>query len=146
MGGVRLLERTIRDGDCLIWQGSVQSSGYGCVAAGAKGKNQLAHRAAWVALNGPIADGMTIDHLCRNKLCLNTDHMEVVTRGENVRRMLALRTHCKHGHLVAGENLRVQERANGRTYRICVTCQRAFKREHMKRARDAGRVGAQHRA
>ena len=73
---------------CTLWEGAVQSRGYGSLKIG--GKSMLAHRRAWEVARGPIPEGMTIDHLCRQKLCVNPDHMEVVTRGENLRRMNAV--------------------------------------------------------
>jgi hypothetical protein len=57
-------------------------------------RTALAHRVAYEALVGPIPDGMTIDHLCRNKRCLNPAHMELVTRGENTRRAHEGRGRC----------------------------------------------------
>jgi len=68
---------------CLVWRGGVQSKGYGATTNG-RGGTMLAHRAAWEQEHGPIADGLTVDHLCGNKLCVNTEHMELVTPGENL--------------------------------------------------------------
>jgi hypothetical protein len=50
------------------------------------GPDQYAHRSVYVHLRGPIPPGMTIDHLCRNRSCVNPDHLEVVSLKENVRR------------------------------------------------------------
>lgn len=61
----------------------------------------LAHRAAYELLIGPIPEGMTLDHLCKNTICVNPAHLEVVTRGENARRGLpknAKKTLCPKGH------------------------------------------------
>lgn len=135
MTAALILARTVRDGECLIWQGAVQTSGYGSVTGGRKGFTLLAHRAIYMATVGPIPVGLTIDHLCMVKLCMNVDHMEVVTRGENSRRKLAAQTHCKDGHAITGDNLRLQERANGLTYRICVECSQKYRREYMRRVR-----------
>ena len=120
----RHLARTVRSGDCLIWQGALNSRGYGSVTGGRKGLTKLAHRAVYEEVVGLIPDGLTIDHLCREKRCLNAAHMEVVTRGENSRRQLRAQTHCKRGHELAGENLRRQTRADGKTYRVCRECVR----------------------
>jgi len=70
---------------CLVWQGSIAKNGYGRQADG-KGNVGYAHRRAWEAVNGPIPAGLTIDHLCFNRACVNVAHMEVVTRAENTRR------------------------------------------------------------
>jgi len=71
--------------ECVIWTGPRQG-GYGAVWNGRTWKR--AHRLAWEKEHGPIPAGMTIDHLCCVKLCVNTDHMEVVTRAENTRRQV----------------------------------------------------------
>ena len=108
---------------CIAWTGAVQSGGYGSVTNG-RGGTMLAHRRAWEAAHGPIPAGMTIDHLCRHKLCVNPDHMEVVTAAENVKRMLATKTHCKQGHPLSGDNLAMRRGSDGYTKRQCRECAR----------------------
>lgn len=118
---------------CWEWTGAVQSSGYGSMTDG-RGGSKLTHRAAYEQLVGKIPSGLTIDHLCFNKLCVNVDHMEVVTIAENNRRKSARQTHCKQGHELVGENLRIAKRRDW-TQRVCVTCQRAWGRASERRAR-----------
>lgn len=132
-----LLSRTEQIGECLIWQGATQSRGYGCVAAGVKGKTQLAHRAVYEERFGPIPAGMTIDHLCRNKLCLNVAHMEVVSRAENSRRGNAAVTHCPRGHAYTPENT-YWKRCGTHMSRQCRECGRAT----MRAIRAAERLAA----
>lgn len=120
----QVLARTIRVGDCMIWQGAVQSSGYGSVFAGNGRRTLLAHRLVFTEMVGPIEDGLTVDHLCRQKLCQNVFHMELVTASENSRRRFIAQTHCKHNHPLSGENVRIQSRADGHNRRVCLTCQR----------------------
>lgn len=78
--------------DCWIWTGRLNDSGYGVIAAPrANGvhvgpRMAKAHRVSYELLRGPIPEGLTLDHLCRNRWCQNPDHLEPVTRGENVRR------------------------------------------------------------
>ena len=101
-----ILDRTAPDGDCMIWQGAVQSRGYGWVRR--DGRPWLAHRLAYTLSRGPIPADMTIDHLCGRKLCLNVDHMEIVTRAENTLRQLrALRAQpsFKCGHPRTPDNI-----------------------------------------
>lgn len=69
---------------CLVWEGGKTRGGYGSIVI--DGKTDFVHRIAWTLTNGPIEPGQTVDHLCRNRLCMNPDHMELVSRGENVRR------------------------------------------------------------
>jgi hypothetical protein len=75
-------------GECWRWTGAV-AGGYGRFWIGpgrARGRPVQAHRFAYELLVGPIPDGLTIDHLCLNKLCVNPAHMEPVTGAENSRR------------------------------------------------------------
>lgn len=63
--------------DCWPWTASTQPSGYGQMRWA--GKICLAHRLAWSLVNGPIPDGMQVNHRCHNKLCCNTAHMELLS-------------------------------------------------------------------
>lgn len=69
---------------CFIWRGHPNNKGYGQVVLA--GKQMYAHRAMYEQRVGPIPEGMQIDHLCRTRLCVNTDHMEPVTHRENLMR------------------------------------------------------------
>lgn len=66
---------------CLVWQGSVSSSGYGQISI--DGGPKLTHRVAWELANGPIPAGMHIDHTCWTKLCINTKHLRLATNQQN---------------------------------------------------------------
>lgn len=118
--------RTRREGDCLVWTGALYPNGYGMIST--KGKNTRVHRYAWERENGPIPDGLVIDHLCRNRKCVSPDHLEVVTQAENVRRGEAghhMRQKskaidsCPRGHAYTPENTRIN-RAGARVCRTCV--------------------------
>ncbi|MEU5322933.1 HNH endonuclease signature motif containing protein [Streptomyces sp. NPDC021056] len=85
----------------------------------------LAHRYAWELLREPIPAGLVIDHLCRNRRCVNPGHLEVVTLAENTRRGFgistfnALKTHCPQGHPYSVENTYIHPRNSARICRAC---------------------------
>jgi hypothetical protein len=116
---------------CWLWAGAAMAKGYGSFGA-VPGKLILAHRWAYEHFVGPIPAGLVIDHLCRNRSCVNPAHLEAVTGLENTRRgARAIATHCKHGHPFDDEN--TIRRANGG--RDCRMCQRAA--DTRRRAREA---------
>jgi HNH endonuclease len=69
---------------CWNWKGCLRN-GYGLVKM--KGKMRQASRVAFELVKGEIPDGLEIDHICQNTLCVNPDHLEAVTHRENVRRI-----------------------------------------------------------
>lgn len=90
-------------GFCWEWTAYIDPAGYGRFRL--RTHSAYAHRVSYELLVGPIPDGLTLDHLCRNTRCVNPDHLEPVTQGENSRRArrfasrsAAPRTHCKRGH------------------------------------------------
>ncbi len=117
---------------CWEWKASRNWGGYGQFWNGQR--TMPAHRFAYELLVGPIPEGLQIDHLCRNRGCVNPTHMEVVTNQENSRRGKALITHCPQGHPYAGHNLAIQE---GR--RRCRRCLHNRRKARRKRARARAR-------
>lgn len=136
----RFWRRTIATpSGCREWQGARYPSGYGHLRRSVQGKgvDWLAHRYAWQLTHGSLPPkGTELDHLCRNRLCVNPDHLEVVTHRENGRRGVfpnALKTHCANGHEYTPENTRwVKVRGEVRQ-RQCKTCRRAYVSDLRKR-------------
>lgn len=75
---------SVDQGGCWVWTGGKSDRGYGYFRHG--GRVQRVHRLAFVALRGAIPEGLGLDHLCRNKLCIRPDHLEPVSGAVNTRR------------------------------------------------------------
>lgn len=118
-------DRVQRVGDCLIWTGPKLPSGYG------KTGDLYAHRVAYEEAFGPIATGLTIDHLCRQPSCVRPDHLEAVpirvnlARGFSPTALNARKTHCKHGHPFDEQNTRIVRTPSGHG-RLCRACDRIY--------------------
>jgi hypothetical protein len=124
-------------GFCWNWTKHVDEDGYGYFRKG--GKAVRVHRWSYENLVGPIPDGLVLDHLCRNRRCVNPDHLEPVTRRENTLRGYTLaaaqvkRTHCPNNHEYTPANTI----KNGDGKRRCRTCKNIQRRAW--RAAKAGR-------
>ena len=84
----RLMAKVRKDSTgCWNWAGADNGNGYGVIGIGRREEGTaLVHRVAYEQIVGPIPAGLHIDHLCRNRLCVNPDHLEPVTKYENDRR------------------------------------------------------------
>lgn len=126
-------------GDCLHTLYSTGSHGYGQVGWQESGKLRATttHRAAWTAANGPIPEGMTVDHICRVRTCQRIDHLRLLTMQENaadngqVRTGLPTGKPCRNGHAKLMT-------PSGRV--VCNECANARDRARRQRDRDSGLV------
>ncbi len=115
----RFWSKVDKSGSCWVWTAS-RNSGYGQFAI-RTGTPVLAHRVAWELTRGPVPEGMQLDHLCRNRLCVNPDHLEPVTNRQNTLRGIgptavnARKTECKRGHSLADAYV-------SKGMRYCRTC------------------------
>jgi hypothetical protein len=137
LGGMELLDlerfltKFIFHYDCWFWVAGRFDSGYGAFWLG--GRTRRAHRVAYEYFVGPIPEGLRLDHLCRNRGCVNPYHLEPVTDAVNHQRgdtgMNAFnkaKTHCVHGHRLSGENLLTYPLKRGR--RECRACHNSRQR------------------
>src|SRR5215211_5612813 len=109
----RLLDLTVLEpthpelGSC--WRFTGTTTPYGRIA---KAQDSYTHRLGWKLLRGPIPEGMELHHRCGVYACWNPDHLELVTHAENL--AFKRKTHCKHGHSLSDENLRIDPRTGAR--------------------------------
>lgn len=119
---------------CWLWQKRLNRKGYGTSSAGSRTdgsrRSVLAHRLAYELLVGPIPDGLELDHLCRNRACVNPSHLEPVSHRENIQRSDEIgkgnghKTHCRNGHPFDSTNTLVSISRFGHRHRHCRVCGR----------------------
>lgn len=119
--------------ECWNWSRSMGSHGYGQAWDGITVR--LAHRCAWELAHGRIPDGLTVDHLCRNRRCCNPGHLQLLTNQENAAgNGHSLKESCPSGHPYSETNTYRNPTTGHRT---CITC-----RDANKAAWEARRHGA----
>ena len=140
--------KRVSDDGCWEWAGALSDHGYGRMPA-SRGRYVSVHRESYKIHCGEIPNGLDVDHLCRNRKCFNPDHLELVTRKENVRRgalpammreKSKAQTHCKNGHPLSGDNLILQGR--DRKARACRKCRSIRQRRRYHERRSSTKNGA----
>lgn len=135
----RAIKRAVTDPEtgCHLSRYSVASHGYAQIGWGYGRERAMttAHRAAWAAVNGQVPEGMTVDHLCKNRRCVNPEHLRLLSNHENARRTSGRDWpigECANGH--GNEHL---VRVGKAKKQICRICRRQWQRDYRKGLRDA---------
>lgn len=136
----------VQENGCWEWTGPPGAQGYGYITVARR--RMSAHLYVWETYRGPVAPGLELDHLCRNRMCVRPDHLEPVTRRENILRGIgpaaqhARKTHCPQGHPYSEAN--TYHFANGprRRCRICAIRQAAEGKRRLRARRYVEQGGA----
>lgn len=121
-------------GSCWLWTGPLDRDGYGGFFF--RGATRRAHRAAWFSMFGEIGEGLVVNHTCRNRNCVNPQHLQCVTATENALKdssspayVNSQKTHCPKGH----EYDKIVTWA-GKTQRVCSVCDKERRAESKRKA------------
>jgi hypothetical protein len=150
-GGSKVIDRFLKyvsaqPSGCWEWTGVRNRWGYGMFHVASRTRRRdvpnarlsiSAHIVSWdLHKHVEVPKGLEIDHLCRNRACVNPDHLEPVTKRENILRGInfaavnAKKVYCLRGHLLAGDNL---YDSGGRIKRYCIACDKERKKARPKK-------------
>lgn len=142
MNAEAVMDRVAVGPDCWMWTGVTDGQGYGrfrhsrqdcCCTDGKEPFHHKAHRVVYELLSGPIPKDKELDHLCRNRGCVNPDHLEPVSHAVNVLRgeswagVKSRQTHCIHGHSFDATNTYIDPRGHRQCRKCNVRRVRAYK-------------------
>lgn len=104
----KFFSTVIEYGACWEWIAATVSSGYGTFHCAEQSRDMMAHKWCFEFFHGDLGK-LHLDHLCKNAACVNPEHLDPVSQGENSRRVrrrqLSQITHCVHGHALVPKNL-----------------------------------------
>lgn len=122
-------DRIIKDGECWLWTGPKDRDGYGQHYL--DGKVRVAHRSVYILLRGEIPENNHLHHTCKNKACVNPEHLMPVSYREHASIHRESEGYCKQGHEFTSDNTMYTSQG----YRKCRECHRKHIREYMRRRR-----------
>ena len=131
---------------CILWLGEIDPNGYG--THNRRSKTFKAHKFSYELYKGPVPKGLELDHLCRVRSCVNPDHLEPVTKAENIRRshkfprLNKTATQCAYGHSYLDDTVKLRfdgRNKGGRRCLICTKIQNKKRSEKRTEMRDAAR-------